>query len=43
MDRKIEYTTPFVVNLTEPQQQYILIFFSKLSPNIANRNTAKLN
>ena len=43
MDRKIEYTPPFVVNLTEPQQQYILIFFSKSSPNIANRNAAKLN
>ena len=28
MDRKIEYITPFVVNLTEPQQQYNFnIFF----------------
>ena len=43
MDRKIEYTTPFVVNLTEPQQQYNFNIFSKLSPNIAKRNAAKLN
>jgi len=27
MDRKIEYITPFVVNLTEPQQQVFNIFF----------------
>ena len=43
MDRKIEYTAPFVVNLTEPQQQYNFNIFSKLSHNIANRNAAKLN
>jgi hypothetical protein len=44
MERKIEYTTPFVVNLTEPQPLlYNFNIFSKLSTNIANRNAAKLN
>jgi hypothetical protein len=32
MDRKIEYIAPFVVNLTEPQQQYNFNIFFQVKP-----------